>query len=573
MCKSALLLLAFFGSGLRAMAQAPTWQSAMPIAAVATATTADESGNIYLAGNFSGTVSFGAIRLTSSGFSNVFVAKWSPATNDFLWAKQAGGNNIDAVTALAVSGTSVYLAGEFDSPTASFGATTLTNASASGDVFVAKLTDAGASASFVWAQRGGGASLDRATALAVSGRNVYVAGYFFSASAGFGGSTLTNADASVNTKDVFLAKLTDAGTSTTYAWAYRAGGARNDAPNTLAAAGTNVYVAGSFDGNTATFGGTTLTNFAVNSGYQDGFVTKMTDAGTSAAFTWAKGVGSTDSDAVTAVAVNGNSLYLAGFFYGPTGRFDTFNVTNAGGADIFVAKLTDAGSSGGVVWVQRAGGADDDSPTSLLVNGPGLYVGGSFGAPNTGGIGTASFGTTTLTSVGGPDIFVAKLLDSGSSGTFASALPAGGRYSDRLLSLALSGNAIYAATVVATNASFGSQAVTGPDGTAAYVLAALTDPLVPTLTSVAPASGPAGTVLTLDGTQLGGTTAITFARPSGNTVVSGFSVNAAGTQITGVVVPGGATTGNLTVTTPYGQSNGLFFTPAPATGPPAPPSA
>ena len=79
----------------------------------------------------------------------------------------------------------------------------------------------------------------------------------------------------------------------------------------------------------------------------------------------------------------------------------------------------------------------------------------------------------------------------------------------------------------------------------------------PTLTALSPQIGPPGTILTLTGTNLTGTTSIAF---TGNTVTSGFTVNAAGTQITGVVVPSGAITGNITVSTSFGTSNGLTFT-------------
>ena len=82
----------------------------------------------------------------------------------------------------------------------------------------------------------------------------------------------------------------------------------------------------------------------------------------------------------------------------------------------------------------------------------------------------------------------------------------------------------------------------------------------PTLTGITPGNGPAGTSLTLTGTNLEGTTAVAFVGTSGNVVATGFGVNAAGTQITGVVVPAGAQTGPVTATTLGGTSNGIAFT-------------
>ncbi|QKG55827.1 VCBS repeat-containing protein [Hymenobacter sp. BRD128] len=79
----------------------------------------------------------------------------------------------------------------------------------------------------------------------------------------------------------------------------------------------------------------------------------------------------------------------------------------------------------------------------------------------------------------------------------------------------------------------------------------------PTLTALSPRLATPGTALTLTGTNLMGTTAVTFTGAAGQKVVtSGFTVNAAGTQITGVVVPPGAQSGPVTVTTGSGSSAG-----------------
>ena len=78
---------------------------------------------------------------------------------------------------------------------------------------------------------------------------------------------------------------------------------------------------------------------------------------------------------------------------------------------------------------------------------------------------------------------------------------------------------------------------------------------VPTLTAVAPFIGVPGSVLTLTGTNLGGTTTVTFAGSAGTkTVTTGFTVNAAGTGLTGLLVPAGAQSGPVSVTTAAGTS-------------------
>ncbi|MCB2378536.1 YDG domain-containing protein [Hymenobacter sp. BT635] len=76
----------------------------------------------------------------------------------------------------------------------------------------------------------------------------------------------------------------------------------------------------------------------------------------------------------------------------------------------------------------------------------------------------------------------------------------------------------------------------------------------PTITSLAPPSGPVGTSVIITGTNFTGTSAVTF----NGTAAPGFVVNSA-TQIT-VSVPPGATTGPVLVKSNAQSSNGVAFT-------------
>ena len=199
-------------------------------------------GNVYLAGNFSGTVVLGGTTLTSSGNYDIFVAKFNPTSNQFVWAQRAGGTRYEIASALAASGTSVYVAGTFGNPTASFGPATLTNAGSTdnSDVFVAKLADAGSAGIFVWAQRAGGLGRDFTNVLTVTGNNVFVAGTFGSLTVDFGPATLTNAGGNSGTYDVYVTKLTDGGSTSSFIWTQQAGGINNEQASTLAVSGTGV---------------------------------------------------------------------------------------------------------------------------------------------------------------------------------------------------------------------------------------------------------------------------------------------------------------------------------------------
>jgi hypothetical protein len=84
------------------------------------------SGNVFVAGYFMGTATFGSTVLTSkNGDMDIFIAKYVPATGTWAWAQRGGGNFSDVSFGLAVSGNSVYLTGTVNSgPTPGFTAIT-----------------------------------------------------------------------------------------------------------------------------------------------------------------------------------------------------------------------------------------------------------------------------------------------------------------------------------------------------------------------------------------------------------------------------------------------------------------
>ena len=106
-------------------------------------------------------------------------------------------------------------------------------------------------------------------------------------------------------------------------------------------------------------------------------------------------------------------------------------------------------------WAQKAGGSSgDDQSNAIHVDSNGdIYVTGAFEQ-------TATFGSTTLTSAGDDDIFVAKM---NSTGHWLWAVQAGGQNDDRGMDIAIdsAGNVFLTGKFRAT-ATFGSDSMTAP---------------------------------------------------------------------------------------------------------------
>ena len=480
-----LLLLA----GPSARAQAPAWQTAVVLtSAESNASVIDANGDIYVTGRFSATVSFGSTALTSAGGADIFVAKWSTASNRFVWAQRAGGPAADYAYAIAVNGPNVYVAGSYASMTADFGTTTLNNFSnrpGSDNLFVTKLTDAGNTSSFTWAQQVGDSENESATLLTVAGTSVYVGGYFSSARTSFGSTVLTSPSRYSN--NVFVAKLTDAGSTSSFVWAQEINLTASGSIRELAINGSSIYLSGQFSGATCSFGSTVLTNTSPPSpstgGTNDVYIAKLTDAGSASSFVWAQQVGGLAEEGIGSLAVSGTTVYVAGYFTSSTVSFGSIRFTPVGGENGYVAKLTDAGSTGSFVWVRQHGGRNT---SALAIQGPSLYLTGNFTAP------TASFDSTVLTNAGNSDVFIAKLTDAGSTGTFAWSHRAGGPNYDQSFALMLNGTSIFVAGIVIPPATFGNISITTTTGARTSFLASLTDPAL-----LAPTRALAGSAFTL----------------------------------------------------------------------------
>ncbi|MFK0730379.1 MAG: SBBP repeat-containing protein, partial [Gloeotrichia echinulata HAB0833] len=407
---------------------------------------ADGAGNTYVTGTFNGTANFGNTTLTSTGFgfgnSDAFVAKFD-SSGKVLWAQKLGGTSTDFGYGITVDGAgNSYATGNF-SGTATFGSTTLTS-TGNEDAFVTKLDSSG---NFLWAKKLGGTSSDSGYSITTDGAgNTYVTGVQDALSilnsVQFGNFTSSD--------NAFITKLDNNGN---VLWTKNLSGVfSSERGHSITSDGTgNTYVTGFFSG-TTTFGNTTLTS----AGNQDAFITKLDSSGN---FLWAQKLGGTLADVGVGITSDGvGNTYVTGVFRS-TATFGSTTLTSAGDEDAFVAKLD---GNGNVVWAKNFGGIGIDDGLGIVTDGLGnIYLTGGFN-------GTVSFGSTTLTSAGDYDAFIAKL---DSDGNILSAYKLGGTLFDSGFGITSDGKGnIYATGGFFDTGSFGNTSLTSAGSLDGFVV-------------------------------------------------------------------------------------------------------
>lgn len=328
--------------------------------AMGTSLVLDPAGNATVAGVYgSGTVAFGNVSLANRTPGNtppalhpadVFVARLD-ARGNWLGATSAGGPGNDLVNDLASDPAgNLYLTGTYtDSPR--FGSTVLPAApNARPKMFVARLTPPG---TWRWAVHSSGALDEAGAAVAADARgHVFVAGTTDSPTTSFGALSLPGPSG-------FVARLDSSGI---FQWVVPSGHLRGQVNQggyqigvgtgtrrldlALDGAG-NLYLAGAYNGASARFGTTVLTN---STGVTtEGVVARM-DPGTGA-FRWAVPVrgnpaGTSLYEACSRLAIDArDQVYVTGTFNSSSVVFGATVVQNPNAnGHIFLANLDPQGN-------------------------------------------------------------------------------------------------------------------------------------------------------------------------------------------------------------------------------------
>ena len=262
----------------------------------------DGSGNVYMAGEFSSSVSFGGGALNSAGITDIFLVKFT-SLGAHAWSQRYGGTASDAAHALVADGFgNLYMTGTFNN-TINFGGGNLVSAG-SLDAYLAKINFNGL---HQWSQRLGGTAPDVGLAITLNENDnmVYLAGEFDGTS-NWGGSNLVTAGG----WDIVLAKYD---TSGTHQWSKRFGGTGSDIPRGIGVDQwrDDVIITGFFDSPTIGFGGFNYSN----TGLSDVFLARF---GPTGKHMWSSRWGGVGADIGYAVVVDffTGIVHMAGAYTG-----------------------------------------------------------------------------------------------------------------------------------------------------------------------------------------------------------------------------------------------------------------
>jgi hypothetical protein len=401
------IILALIAIG--ANAQAPNWAWAKGGGGSTNdycqGSSTDAFGNVYITGFYdSPSITFGTTTLINGGNQDIFFVKYDPSGN-LVWAKGLGSTGNDRGLTITTDALgNVYIAGNYESPTLTFGTTTLTNLSTNGfnDLFIAKFD---ASGNLVWAKTAGNAGNESASSIKcdVSG-NIYLAGSYESVSITFGTTTLTNIETTGFFSDLFIVKYDASGN---VLWANSAGGIETDESYFITTDDSNnVYVTGWYSDDLIV-GPFTLTS-ADSTGLGDVFIVKYDTNGN---VVWAHGYGNVGNDFGCSITTdNLGNIYLTGFYAASSITFGAFTLSSSAATNMFIVKYNAVGN---VLWAQAAVSSGGSIGYCVTTDPSGsVYVGGIFSST------FIEFGTTTLTNVGSngySDIFIVKYDSLGNS--------------------------------------------------------------------------------------------------------------------------------------------------------------
>ncbi len=432
------------------------------------------SGNLLLSGRYVGTVDVdpnaGITNVSSVGGADMLFGEYTTSGN-LVWCKSIGSTDAtgdqDQINAIKTNSSGeIFICGTFDvgtmdaDPGAGIASHTNFSSYGAGNIFYAKYTSTG---NYIFSKNLSGCC-DAATGLVVDANGDFIL------TGGFQGGLDFDPDAGYQYLgaayygDIWLAKYN--GNTGAYMWAKSIYGPnQGDWSNAIASdAQGNIYITGEFS---------PTTDFDMDAGVfnltgvdlYDGYIAKYNSNGN---FIWAKALSGSSLADIRSISVKGGRLAVCGYFYNTT-DFDpsaaTFNLTNSGNGDAFVA-LYD--TSGAFITAEKAGGSNyEDAFSVVLLDNNTVVVAGQSNSTS------YNIGGNTNNNAGAYDAFISKVsLCSGNPATITSISPAAANVGSTLVitgtnfETTASNNTVYFGGVkgVVTAATSSSLSVTVPSG-------------------------------------------------------------------------------------------------------------
>ncbi|HRY33567.1 MAG TPA: hypothetical protein P5531_11415 [Bacteroidales bacterium] len=331
----------------------------------------DSGGKLLLCGYFSGDAfSPGTAMLynPTPGTNELFLTETDAAGTPLGSLRGMGGGPDENLAMLTDGAANIVTAGYFSSPSITFGNISLHNARpGTSDVFLVKYDSLG---SVLWADSAGGTGWEAVYDLThdING-NIYASGAYTSDSLAFGSHVIHNAGAS----DIFVAGYNPSGTA---AWAKCFGSTGDEEAYALCSnPDGDLYISGYFSGPELLLDNFTLTNS--NPGSNDIFLAKLNAAGD---VIWAVSFGGSGNETVyDCLRSNGNGIIVCGAFTSPTLAFGTYQLSNAGASDAFIASLDE---NSNVLWAASLGGPGNEEAAAMAAEADGSVItGGYFSSP------------------------------------------------------------------------------------------------------------------------------------------------------------------------------------------------
>ncbi|HTA81566.1 MAG TPA: gliding motility-associated C-terminal domain-containing protein [Bacteroidia bacterium] len=203
----------------------------------------DASGNVYVTGQFTDTITFNNTHKTNL-YDAIFLVKYNSSGSE-QWFTDAGGGNMNIANAIAIDNNSnVYLTGDFTGTLSFFASPTVTLSGAyTNRIFTAKYNSNG---NLLWDVSDASSNSLTAKDIAIDGSgNAYVIGNFECIMNGYADKYGQGTFNTVGYWDIFV---TEYNTSGTWLWSRQIGGHKDNLGYGIAVTSVgDIFTAGSFD--------------------------------------------------------------------------------------------------------------------------------------------------------------------------------------------------------------------------------------------------------------------------------------------------------------------------------------